>query len=105
MIGIIFLTLSLLISLGVTIYSIYENIRDRREYKAAEKNLKIGDKYMCTLNNGDNPFYDPIILEVTIIDKKYDGENRLWVKYKYLDDNIGMKKFERFYDEFDKIDE
>ena len=103
MIGIIFLTIVSLFFLGLSIYSIYESIRDRREYKAAEKNLKIGDKYTCTLNNGDNPFYDPIILEVTIIDTKYDCENRLWVKYKYLDNNIGMKKFERFYDEFDKI--
>lgn len=105
MIGIIFLTTVLSISLGVSIYSIYEDIKDRIEYKEAEKNLQIGDKYMCTLNDGDNPFYEPIILEVTIIDKKYDGENKLWVKYKYLDDNIGMKRFERFYDEFDKIDE
>lgn len=103
MIGIIFLALMLLISLGSAIYSIYESIRDRREYKAAEKNLKIGDKYMCTLNNGDNPFYDPIILEVTIIDKKYDSENRLWVKYKYPNDSIDTEKFERFYEQFEKI--
>ena len=103
MIGIIFLTIVLSISLGLSIYSIYGDIRDRIAYREAEKNLQIGDKYMCTLNDGVNPFYEPIILEVTIIDKKYDGENRLWVKYKYLDDSIDMKKFELFYDQFEKI--
>lgn len=103
MIGIIFLIIVLLFFCGLAIYSIYESIRDRREYKAAEKNLKIGDKYMCTINNGDNPFFEPIILEVTIIDKKYDSENKLWVKYKYLDNSIDTEKFERFYEQFEKI--
>lgn len=105
MILIIFLLLTLLFSIGMSIYGIYEDIRDRREYKEAEKNLQIGDKYMCTLNDGDNPFYEPIILEVTIIDKKYDSENRLWVKYKNLNDSIDTEKFERFYDKFEKIAE
>jgi hypothetical protein len=103
MILIIFLLSTLLFSFGVVIYDSIDSFRDRKEYKEAEKNLQIGDKYMCTLNNGENPFFEPIILEVTIIDKKYDGENRLWVRYKHLDDSIGMERFERFYDNFEKI--
>ena len=67
---IIFLSLTLLFSIGVVILDIIDSFRDRKEYKEAEKNLRIGDKYMCTLNNGDNPFFEPIVLEVTIIDKK-----------------------------------
>lgn len=100
---IIFLLLTLLFSIGVVLSNIIDSFRNRKQYKEAEKNLQIGDKYMCTLNDGDNPFYEPIILEVTIIDKKYDSENRLWVKYKYLNDSIDTERFERFYDKFEKI--
>lgn len=100
---IIFLLLTLLFSIGVVISNIIDSFRDRKEYKEAEKNLQIGDKYTCTLNNGDNPFFEPIVLEVTIIDKKYDSENRLWVKYKYPNDSIDTEKFERFYEQFEKI--
>ena len=103
MILIIFLLSTLLFSFGVVIYGSIDSYRDRKQYKEAEKNLQIGDKYMCTLNNGDNPFYEPIILEVTIIDKKYDSGNRLWVQYKYLNDSISTERFERFYEQFEKI--
>lgn len=103
MILIIFLLSTLLFSFGVVIYDSIDSYKDRKQYKEAEKNLQIGDKYMCTLNNGDNPFYEPIILEVTIVDKKYDSGNRLWVKYKYLNDSIDTEKFERFYEQFEKI--
>lgn len=103
MILIIFLLLTLLFSIGLVISNIIDSFRNRKEYKEAEKNLQIGDKYMCTLNDGDNPFYEPIILKVTIIDKRHDSENRLWVKYKYLNDSIDTERFERFYDQFEKI--
>lgn len=105
MIGIIFLSSCLVICIALALWNFGQNIKEVYNYNKAEKNVQIGDKYRYTFVIRDSdPFCEPITINVVIIDKKYNSNGELWVKYEYEDGSTEVKSFESFYENYEKID-
>ena len=91
------ITISLLIFVAIG-----WNLRDRLQYKRALEDLKVGDKYILTIED-DDPFINTEILECTIIEIQYGKGKHPYVKYEFDDGSVGTERFDKFFKEFNKV--
>ena len=78
------------------------NLRDIIHYKRAVKDLKVGDKYILTIED-DDPFINTEELECTIKEIRYDKRRRPYVKFEYLNGMVDTMLFYTFNNEFKKV--
>ena len=74
-----------------------------KPYKRAVAELKVGDKYVYICED-DDPFIEPVILDCTIKEIRYDKSGNPYVKYEYNDGSGNTMRFDRFFSEFNKVD-
>ena len=74
-----------------------------KPYNNAVANLKVGDKYIYTIED-DDPFIVPEIIECTIKEIRYDKSGNPYVKYEYNGGSGNTMRFDRFFSEFNKVD-
>ena len=78
------------------------NLRDKMRYKRALEDLKVGDKYILTIED-DDPFINTEILECTIKEIRFDKRGRPYVKFEYADGSVDTMLFYNFNNEFKKV--
>ena len=71
-------------------------------YKRAVAELKVGDKYVFIIED-DDPFIEPVVLDCTIKEIRYDKNGNPYVKYEYNDGSGDTMRFDRFFIEFNKV--
>lgn len=78
------------------------NVRSIMHYKKEVANLKIGDTYILRIKE-DDPFVNRELYECTIKDIRYDKYKRPYVKYEFKDGSWNTKRFDRFIEQFEKV--
>ena len=92
-----------IITISLLIFaSIGWNLRDKIRYKKAVEDLKVGDKYILTIED-DDPFINTEILECTIKEIRYDKHRRPYVKFEYTNGMVDTMLFYTFNNEFKKV--
>lgn len=78
------------------------NIRSIIRYKKEVANLKVGDKYISTLEDCD-PFINTETHGCTIKEIRYDKYKRPYVKYEFKDGSYDTMRFDEFIEHYEKV--
>ena len=78
------------------------NVRSIIYYKKEVANLKVGDIYTLMISE-DDPFVNRELYECTIKDIRYDKYKRPYVKYECKDGSWNTKRFDKFIEQFEKV--
>lgn len=78
--------------------------RDKKKMRRLFDDIKIGDKYIRRYE-ADSPFEEPVVFNLTIIDKAISESGTMWVKIQYGDGSIAAERFYLFIEDSTKAED
>ena len=91
------------VTLSIVMWAFISHRRWKRRMRQSFDEIKIGDKYIRRYE-ADSPFEEPVVFNLTIIDKAISESGTMWVKIQYGDGSIAAERFYLFIEDSTKAE-